>query len=77
MRLVLDHQDLQQLPITIEPNIVSGTSVFSQTRVPFKALISNLEDGMSLGEFLDNFPSISRERLSRRLKDSAQRVLPR
>jgi uncharacterized protein (DUF433 family) len=61
MRLVLDDVDLRQLPITIDPEIVSGAPVFRDTRVPVEALIANLEDGMSLEEFLDNFPSVSRE----------------
>jgi uncharacterized protein (DUF433 family) len=61
MRLVLDDADLRQLPIAIDPQIVSGTPVFRDTRVPVEALITNLEDGMSLEEFLDNFPSVSRE----------------
>lgn len=61
MRLVLDDADLQQLPITIDPEIVSGAPVFRHTRVPVEALIANLEDGMSLEEFLGNFPSVSRE----------------
>lgn len=49
------------MPITIDPEIVSGAPVFRHTRVPVEALITNLEDGMSLEEFLDNFPSVSRE----------------
>jgi uncharacterized protein (DUF433 family) len=61
MRLVLDDADLRQLPNTIDPEIVSGTPVFRDTRVPVEALITNLEDGMSLEESLDNFPSVSRE----------------
>ena len=61
MRLVLDDVDLRQLPITIDPEIVSGAPVFRDTRVPVEALIANLEDGISLEEFLDNFPSVSRE----------------
>ena len=61
MRLVLDDADLRQLPITIDPEIVSGAPVFRNTRVPVEAFITNLEDGMSLEEFLENFPSVSRE----------------
>ena len=61
MRIVLDDADLQRLPITIDPQIVSGTPVFRNTRVPVETLVTNLEDGMSLEEFLDNFPSVSRE----------------
>lgn len=61
MRLVFDDADLRQLPITIDPEIVSGAPVFRHTRVPVEAFITNLEDGMSLEEFLDNYPSVSRE----------------
>jgi uncharacterized protein (DUF433 family) len=39
MRLVLDDADLQELPITIDPEIVSGAPVFRHTRVPVEALI--------------------------------------
>jgi Uncharacterized conserved protein len=63
MRLVLDDADLRQLPITIDPEVFSGAPVFRHTRVPVEALISNLEDGMSLEEFLENFPSVSREQV--------------
>jgi uncharacterized protein (DUF433 family) len=63
MRLILDDVDLRQLPITIDPEIVSGALVFRHTRVPVEALISNLEDGMSLEEFLENFPSVSRDQV--------------
>jgi len=50
-----------QLPISIDPEIMSGTPVFEGTRVPIDALINNLAAGVSLEEFLDNFPSVTRE----------------
>jgi uncharacterized protein (DUF433 family) len=43
------------------PNILSGTPVFVGTRVPLQALIDYLEGGHSLDEFLDDFPSVTRE----------------
>ena len=46
-----------------DPEIVSGAPVFRHTRVPVEAFISNLEDGMSLEKFLENFPSVSREQV--------------
>ncbi|WP_447985846.1 DUF433 domain-containing protein [Nitrospira sp. Nam74] len=61
MHLVLNPHDRRTLPMTIDRTIVSGTPVFRQTRVPVKALLSNLEDGMSLDEFLNHFPSVSRQ----------------
>lgn len=47
--------------ITCDPEIMSGTPVFKNTRVPIKNLIDYLEIGESLDEFLEDFPSVSRE----------------
>ena len=44
-----------------DPNILGGTPVFIGTRVPIKTLLDYLEAGDSLDEFLDHFPSVSRE----------------
>jgi uncharacterized protein (DUF433 family) len=41
--------------------ILGGTPVFIGTRVPLRNLIDYLERGYSLDEFLDAFPSVSRE----------------
>jgi len=61
MSLVIDEAELRQLPITIDPQIVSGVPVFRGTRVPVDSLIENLEAGLTLDEFLDNFPTVGRE----------------
>jgi uncharacterized protein (DUF433 family) len=47
--------------IVIDPEILSGTPCFRGTRVPFKNLIDYLEGGHSLGEFLEQFPTVTRE----------------
>ncbi len=47
--------------ITSDHEILSGTPVFKSTRVPIKNLIDHLEAGDSLDEFLDDFPSVSRD----------------
>ena len=47
--------------ITIDPEIHSGTPVFTGTRVPVKTLFDHLEAGDSLEVFLDDFPSVSRD----------------
>ncbi len=59
--LEIDEKEIAQLPITIDPEIVSGTPVFRGTRVPVDALINNLEAGLTLDEFLENFPTVARE----------------
>ncbi len=44
-----------------DPEILGGTPIFVGTRVPLQALIDYLEGGHSLEEFLDDFPTVSRE----------------
>ncbi|MGO9058497.1 MAG: DUF433 domain-containing protein [Candidatus Binataceae bacterium] len=46
-----------------DPEILGGTPVFVGTRVPLRNLIDYLEHGYSLDEFLDEFPSVSREQV--------------
>ena len=46
--------------IVSDPEILSGTPVFAGTRVPVKNLTDCLEAGDSIGDFLDDFPSVSR-----------------
>jgi len=43
------------------PEILGGTPVFRGTRVPFQALLDYLEGGQTLAEFLDDFPTVTRE----------------
>ncbi len=48
------------LPITIDPDIVSGTPVFRGTRVQVQTLFDYIADGSTLDELLDNFPTVQR-----------------
>lgn len=47
--------------VSISPDVMSGTPVFAGTRVPIRNFIDYLEGGESLDEFLDDFPTVSRE----------------
>jgi uncharacterized protein (DUF433 family) len=47
--------------IVTNPGILGGEPVFRGTRVPFKILTDYLEGGDSLDEFLEQYPSITRE----------------
>ena len=75
MTIVLDEKEIESLPITVDPEIVSGTPVFTGTRVPIDALITNLEAGLTLDEFLDNFPSVTREQAIQVLEFSKSTLL--
>ena len=48
--------------VSRDPEVVSGELVFSGTRVPAKNLVDYLKAGHTLEEFLDDFPTVSRER---------------
>lgn len=47
--------------INIDPEILSGTPVFKGTRVPIESLFDHLEKGISLDEFLEDFPTVTKE----------------
>jgi len=60
-----------------DPEILGGTPVFIGTRVPFRNLIDYLERNHSLDEFLDAFPSVSREQVLAGLEAAHEAVTAR
>jgi len=54
--LTLDHS-----PVHSDPELMGGTVVFRGTRVPAQTLLDYLDDGYSMTEFLDMFPSVCRD----------------
>ncbi len=60
--------------ITINPDILGGTPVFKGTRVPVKTLFDYLENNYTLAEFVECFPSVSRE-AARALLERSESVL--
>lgn len=53
-------EDIKNI-IQIDPEILSGQAVFKGTRVPIETLFMHLEKGISLNEFLEDFPTVTRE----------------
>jgi len=49
--------------INIDPEILGETPVFRGTRVPIESLFDHLEREISLDEFLEDFPSVTREQV--------------
>ena len=47
--------------ISKDSDVLGGTPVFRGTRVPFQALLDYLEGGQTLADFLDDFPTVTRE----------------
>ena len=46
--------------IACDPEVLGGTPVFAGTRVPVESLIWHLEKGVTLDQFLDDFPSVTK-----------------
>jgi uncharacterized protein (DUF433 family) len=63
--------------ITRDPEIMHGTPVFRGTRVPVQTLFDYLEGGATLGDFLQGFPTVSRELAVRALEEAKQLLLSR
>jgi uncharacterized protein (DUF433 family) len=58
-----------------DPEILGGTPVFVGTRVPVRILLDYLEGGDPLEEFLDNYPSVSREQAVGFLEEAGKAAL--
>ena len=61
--------------INRDPNILGGTPVFSGTRVPVRILWDHLKAGIRLDEFLDDYPTVSREQAIAVLERDAEMLL--
>lgn len=61
--------------VSRDPEIVSGTLCFTGTRVPAQSLIDHLIAGESLEDFLEGFPSVSREQAEAFLEFAFQSAL--
>ena len=65
-----------QTLIVVDPDIQSGTPVFAGTRVPVQNLFDYLEEGDSLADFLEQFPSVSHEAAVAVLEQARSALLP-
>jgi uncharacterized protein (DUF433 family) len=51
---------LHHSPVRSDPAVMGGTLVFRASRVPAQTLLDYLDDGFTLDEFLEMFPSVDR-----------------
>lgn len=61
--------------ISAQPGVMSGAPVFKGTRVLVQTLIEHLEAGDSIDDFLEGFPSVTREQVIAFLEETKARVL--
>ncbi|HVC11118.1 MAG TPA: DUF433 domain-containing protein [Burkholderiales bacterium] len=61
--------------ITSSPDIMGGTPVFAGTRVPVQTLLDYLENGESIDDFLEGFPTVRREQIIGFLEEAKARMV--
>jgi uncharacterized protein (DUF433 family) len=61
--------------INQSPDVLSGTPVFYGTRVPVRNLLDYLETGETIETFLEDFPSVSREQVTRFLDTAGELMI--
>jgi len=72
-----DIRGVSQSVVKIDPEIMSGAPCFAGTRVPIQNLIDYLEGGDSIEDFLEGFPSVSREQVIAFLEEAKESLLAR
>ncbi len=66
---------MQQTVIARDPDVMGGAPVFRGTRVPVQTLLDYLEAGESIDDFLDGFPSVTREQIIAFLEQAKDRLV--
>jgi uncharacterized protein (DUF433 family) len=61
--------------ITSTPDVMGGTPVFAGTRVPVQTLIDYIKGGESIDDFLDGFPTVSKEQVIAFLEEAQQQMI--
>ena len=61
--------------VEIDPEKLGGTPVFRGTRVPIQNLFDSLESGESVEQFIEQYPTVSREQILAVLEESKERLL--
>jgi len=60
--------------LKVDPEIMHGKLCFAGTRVPLTVFLDNLEEGMGLDEFVEEYPSVTREQASAFLRWEQQQT---
>jgi uncharacterized protein (DUF433 family) len=61
--------------ITSSPDVMGGTPVFAGTRVPVQTLIDYIKGGESIDDFLDGFPTVTKEQVIAFLEEAQQQMI--
>ena len=61
--------------ISASPDVMGGTPVFARTRVPVQTLLDYLEGGETIDNFLEGFPTVSREQVVAFLEAASRQLV--
>jgi uncharacterized protein (DUF433 family) len=61
--------------ITASPDVMGGTPVFARTRVPVQTLLDYLKAGESIDDFLEGFPTVTKEQVVAFLEEAEEQIV--
>ncbi|MCI0638003.1 MAG: DUF433 domain-containing protein [Gemmataceae bacterium] len=65
----------KQTIVTTSPEVMGGTAVFAGTRVPVQTFLDYLEAGDTIDDFLEGFPTVTRQQVIDFLREANRRML--
>ncbi|GAA0573554.1 hypothetical protein GCM10009416_10270 [Craurococcus roseus] len=65
------------IPLSADPEVMGGRTVFAGTRVPVEVLFENLADGLTVDEIIDSYPTLRKEDVLSVLVEACRRVSQR
>ena len=73
-RLFRYYASMKESTITASPHVMGGTPVFANTRVPVRTLLDYLKAGESIDDFLEGFPTVTREQVIAFLEEAEEQI---
>ncbi len=74
-RLLRYHTSMKEPIITASPDVMGGTPVFAKTRVPVQTLLDYLKAGESIDDFLEGFPTVTKEQVIAFLEEAEEQIV--
>ena len=69
------HRAMKEPIITSSPDVMGGTPVFAGTRVPAQTLLDYLKAGESIDDFLEGFPTVTKEQVIAFLEEAEEQII--
>ena len=69
------HTAMREPIVTSSPDVMGGTPVFAGTRVPVQTLLDYLKGGETIDDFLDGFPTVTKEQVIAFLEEAEEQIV--